>query len=68
MAEIPMRAVSNPFTHAFAQPAGDLGREPVAHKLLDDAIANRNTAGDRQMANDVTGQTPETKCGWASAI
>ena len=48
-AESPTRAVEQAVEHAFAHPGGDAGGDAVADELLQQAVADRHAAGDRDM-------------------
>src|SRR6266487_7067655 len=47
--------------HAFAEPRREFGRNAVAEHLLDEAVAGRHAAGEREMRHDVPEQADQAE-------
>ena len=68
IAASPSRAVKQPVENAFAEPLRQFCRDAMAEHLLDQAVACRHAAGDREMRDDVTHQPDHAERARPSAV
>src|SRR6266542_5172926 len=54
--------------HAFAEPRREFGRNAVAEHLLDEAVAGRHAAGEREMRDDMPEQADQAEQAGAAAV